>query len=155
MLTFLYDKALSHQLPLMEKMLSSSQIHLSSVAVNISALGWWGQSGTTFELQSISWHKSEPFLFKNLLLSTIFFPRCLIAKFNSPISSASRSFFGNYFIPKVLMLQSLVEKILGGYFSVNVNPFKPKPPQFITTSDSSALYKLFSTFSSRGKQSSS
>ena len=94
-------------MPLMEKMLSSSQIHLSSVAVNISALGWWGQSGTTFDLQSISWHKSEPFLFKNLLLSTIFFPRCLIAKFNSPISSASRSFFGNYFIPKVLMLHTI------------------------------------------------
>ena len=52
------------------------------------------------------------------------------------------------------MLQSPVEKILG-YFSVNANPFKLKPPQFITTSDLSALYKLFSTFSSRGKRSSS
>ena len=77
---------------------------------------------------------------------TGFFPRCFLAKFNSPMSRAYRSFLENRFIPATLTLLSSVDRALCGSLPVNVIPFRVKPPRFNTSSSSSTLSKAFSTF---------
>ena len=51
---------------------------------------------------------------------TGFFPRCFLAKFNSPMVRANRFFLGKHFITATLTLISSVDRALGGSPTVNV-----------------------------------